>query len=205
MRTPHSPFLTLKAGLAAALALAALTRLAGGPAAGGLSGTLSGPQATKIQMVFIEKAAGAFPATTGVVIDQKNVKYTPHVSAVVAGSTVQFKTSDPALHNIYVWQDGEILTNTAMPPGSPDIGLKLDNAGPVRVTCVVHKEMKAWILVLQNPYFAEAKDGKFAIPALPPGKYTVKIWGEKLDDAALAKTFPVEVKAGGLSGFDIKP
>jgi len=201
------PILTstaLKTGALAVAAFALLSPLAGGPPAGGLSGTLGGPQAAKIQMVFIEKATGTFPATSGVVIDQKNIKYTPHLSAVVAGSTVQFKTSDAQLHNIYLWQEGETLTNTAMPPGSPLVSVKLDNPGPVRITCVVHKEMRAWILVLQNPYFAEVKEGKFAIPALPPGKYNVKVWGEKLDDAGLAKTFPLEVKAGGVSDFAIK-
>jgi plastocyanin len=194
----------IKTGALAAAALALLAPLAGTPPAGGVSGALSGPLAAKIQMVYIEKAPGVFPATTSVEINQKNIKYTPHLSAVVAGSTVLFKSNDPQLHNVYLRQEGETLINAAMPPGSPAVTVKLENAGPVRVSCSVHKEMLAWILVLQNPYFAEVKDGKFAIPALPPGKYAVRVWGEKLDDAALAKTFPLEVKAGGTSDFAIK-
>lgn len=204
MRTICNPSPALKAGLTAAIILAGLARLAATPPAGGLSGTLTGPQAAKIQMVYIERASGTFAPTPGVQINQKNVKYTPHLSAVVAGSTVQFQSSDPQLHNVYLRQNDETLSNAAMPPGAPPMSVKLESSGPVRVSCSVHKDMMAWILVLQNPYFAEVKDGKFAIPALPPGKYTVRVWGEKLDDAALAKTFPLEVKAGGVSDFAIK-
>ena len=204
MRTYCKPSPILKAGLAAAVVLAALTRLAGVPPAGGLSGTLTGPLAPKIQMVYIEKAGGNYAPTAGVEINQKNIKYTPHLSAVVAGSTVQFKSGDAQLHNVYLRQNDETLINAAMPPGAPAVSIKLENSGPVKVSCSVHKEMGAWILVLQNPYFAEVKDGKFTIPALPPGKYIVRVWGEKLDDAALAKTFPLEVKTGGAGDFAIK-
>lgn len=177
----------------ALFALAPLSR-SGGPA--GVKGTLSGPIATRVQMVYIENAPGNFPLTTGLIIDQKNIKYTPHISGIVVGSTVEFKTSDPQLHNIFVRQNGEMLTNTAMLPGFKNVPLTLNDPGVVRVTCVVHKEMVAWILVLQNPYFSLATDGAFTLPGVPAGKYTIKVWGEKLTDAEKAKSYPVEIKAG---------
>ena len=180
--------------IAAALCLLAPFSRSGGPST--VSGTLAGPVAARVQMVYIETAPGTFPLTTGVVIDQKNTKYSPHVSAVITGSTVEFKTSDVQLHNVFVRQNGEMLTNSAMPPGVPNVKLTLDNPGIARITCVVHKEMGAWILILQNPYFAEVKTGAFTITGLPPGKYTVKVWGEKLVEAEKAKAYPVEVKAG---------
>ena len=174
-------------------ALAPLSRT-GAPAA--VNGTLAGAAAARVQMVYIETAPGAFPPTAGLVIDQKNTRYSPHLSAVTAGSTVEFKTSDPQLHNVFVRQDGETLTNSAMPPGVPNVKLTLENPGVARVSCVVHKEMGAWILVLQNSYFAEVKSGAFTIPGLPAGKYTLKVWGEKLTEAEKAKGFAVEVKVG---------
>ena len=178
----------------AAAALLLATPRAAGPAA--VSGTLTGASAAKVQMVYIETAPGNFPPTAGAVINQKNLKYAPHVSAVVTGSTVNFKTSDAQLHNVFVRQNGETLTNTAMPPGSQDVPMTFEKSGVARVTCVVHKDMLAWILVLQNPYFGEAANGAFTLPGLPPGKYTLRVWGEKLTDAEKAKTYPVEVKAG---------
>lgn len=179
--------------LAAVAALLAVPRAAG-PA--DVKGTLSGAAAAKVQMVYIEKAPGVFPPSTGAVVDQVKLQYTPHITAVVAGSTINFKTSDPQLHNVFVRQNGETLTNTAMPPGAQNFPLTFEKAGVARITCVVHKDMLAWILVLQNPYFGEVKAGAFTLPGLPPGKYTLRVWGEKLTDAEKNKPYPVEVKAG---------
>ena len=58
--------------------------------------------------------------------------------------------------------------------------------------------MNAWIIVLQNPFFAiPAKDGTFTIDGLPRGTYTVRVWGEELSDQQKAK--PMTVIVGGAS------
>jgi hypothetical protein len=49
--------------------------------------------------------------------------------------------------------------------------------GEVAILCNVHPEMEAYILVLQNPYFAQLDgSGKFRIADVPPGDYVVKAW-----------------------------
>lgn len=46
--------------------------------------------------------------------------------------------------------------------------------------CNVHPEMEAYIVVLQNPYFAVVdKKGKFEILGIPAGEYTLKVWHPK--------------------------
>jgi hypothetical protein len=41
--------------------------------------------------------------------------------------------------------------------------------------------MNAYVGVLDHPYFAVTdKDGKFDLPNLPPGTYTIEAWHEKL-------------------------
>jgi hypothetical protein len=41
--------------------------------------------------------------------------------------------------------------------------------------------MNAYVGVMSNPYFAVTeKDGKFDLPNLPPGTYTIEAWHEKL-------------------------
>ena len=41
--------------------------------------------------------------------------------------------------------------------------------------------MEAWVVVLQNPYFAITdKSGVYSIKDLPAGTYTLKLWHEKL-------------------------
>ncbi len=47
--------------------------------------------------------------------------------------------------------------------------------------CDVHKEMSAYIVVLQNPFFAVTNErGEFVIKDIPPGSYMLRTWHEKL-------------------------
>jgi hypothetical protein len=47
----------------------------------------------------------------------------------------------------------------------------------VRMKCDVHPWMFAYVGVVEHPYFAVTdKEGKFTIPNLPPGKYTLEAY-----------------------------
>ena len=46
--------------------------------------------------------------------------------------------------------------------------------------CRIHPEMEAYIVVLQNPYFATTdRDGHFRIENVPPGQYSIGVWAPK--------------------------
>jgi len=135
-------------------------------------------------VVYIENIPGkTFPAPAKhPVMDQKNLVFHPHVLPVVAGTTVDFLNSDDVLHNVYSpdkcaesfnlgsWPKGQVRPYT----------FKKAECFAV-LLCNVHPEMEAFVPVLQNPYFAlSAKDGKYDIKDVPAGKYTLRIWHEKL-------------------------
>ena len=45
----------------------------------------------------------------------------------------------------------------------------------------VHNWMRAWIGVVDHPYFGvTGTDGAFTLRNVPPGTYTVAVWQEKL-------------------------
>ena len=53
----------------------------------------------------------------------------------------------------------------------------------IPVKCNVHSWMRAYIGVMEHPYFAvTGADGSFAWTNVPPGDYTVAVWHEKLGD-----------------------
>ena len=117
-----------------------------------------------------------------VVMNQKHLKFLPHVIPIVVGTTVDYLNSDDVLHNVFspdkcaekfnlgTWSKGKTRSYTYN-----DI-----DCGAVML-CNVHPEMEAWILVLQNKYFYKTdKDGKYAIKDVPPGKYELKVWHEKI-------------------------
>jgi plastocyanin len=53
--------------------------------------------------VYVDTVTGKeFPAPAqSVVMDQKNLKFAPHVLVVVKGTTADFLNSDPVGHNVY--------------------------------------------------------------------------------------------------------
>ena len=138
-----------------------------------IEGTLSVPKPDRA-VVYVEGVAGTF-AGAKAKIDQRNKVFYPYVLAVVKGTTVEFHNSDDLAHNVFGvgadefnlgnWTKGIVHEHT------------FNTLGEVTILCNVHQEMEAYILVLQNPFFAQPDSGgKFRIANVPPGEYVVTAW-----------------------------
>jgi Polysaccharide lyase family 4, domain II len=97
----------------------------------------------------------------------------------------------------------------AFPPGEAPIQ-RLPHVLPVVRGTLVHQrpfqklgpvhlpEINTWVIVVQNPYFTtsiDRKTGEFRINGVPPGAYTMRVWGERLSDAQNRRRFRVFVPA----------
>jgi plastocyanin len=169
------------------------------------AGSIAGQVATKAPklragvVVFLDKVSGSFrPPARPVTLDQKGMKFIPHVLAVLKGQTVLFTNHDPVSHNIFspdnekynlgTWGQGESKPHT------------FSTTGIYRQLCNVHPEMGGVIVVLENPYFAvTGDDGTFKIADVPPGTYTLKTWSEKLPQHSQQ----ISVSAGAQSNVHI--
>jgi plastocyanin len=151
-------------------------------------------------VVFLEKVGGSFrPPARPVTMDQKGMKFVPHVLAVQKGQTVLFTNHDNVRHNIFT-PDGDKYNLGAWGQGESKPHT-FSTLGVYRQLCNVHPEMGAAIVVLENPFFAvTGDDGKFTIPNVPPGRYTLKTWGEKLPETS----HEVTVAAGASTNLQIK-
>ena len=177
--------------------------------ASAIEGTLSGRALQKnVQIVYLEKVGtpDATKPTEGAVLDQRGNTYVPHVLPIVAGSSVEIRTSDPELHNVYAQQGDAVLFNSGMPAGAPPRTRVFEERGVVHLTCSIHKEMSAYVVVLQNRFFtAPGKSGAFRIDSVPPGTYKLRIWGERLDETLAAKSWDVTVPGSGAVTLSITP
>ena len=167
------------------LASALLSPAGGLEAEGGgsLVGTVTwGPQRLNNVVVYIEKVEGTFrPPEEAAVMDQKNLTFVPHVLPILIGTTVDFVNGDGVLHNLHAFLGRETLFNVAMPKFLKKKSMAFQREGVVLLLCDVHKEMSAYIVVLQNPFFAVTNErGEFVIKDIPPGSYTLRTWHEKL-------------------------
>jgi plastocyanin len=118
-----------------------------------------------------------------VVVDQHGCWFGPRVIAMQAGQSLKVLNSDPVTHNIHPRSKINREWNQNQPAGTQPIVRKFFNDPEVmiRVKCNIHAWMKAWIGVVDNPYFAVTKsDGEFNLKNVPPGTYTLEAWQEDL-------------------------
>jgi len=187
-----------------ALALAGASSLplfaADGTIAGAVKAT--GLSSSADAVVYVQQVPGSFktPAPPAL-MDQRKMQFIPHVLPVVLGTTVKFLNSDPTAHNVFS-PDFEKYNLGTWPEGqSKDRAFATCAKFPCAYTqlCRVHPEMEAFVIVLQNPYFAVSnKEGHFEITGVPPGSYTVGVWHAKLK----APPKPVTVEAGKAASVD---
>ncbi|MBI4178429.1 hypothetical protein HY522_03265 [bacterium] len=135
-------------------------------------------------VVYIDGLKAPVKDTSSVVsVNQKRLKFIPHVMPVQAGTRVAFKNSDSELHNIHAYDEkNKTLFNVAVLPDLASPARVYDKPGEILLKCDVHPEMSAYLLVLPNSYYAITdKKGRFKIAAAAPaaGPYTVKFWHEE--------------------------
>lgn len=131
-------------------------------------------------------------------IRQKGVQFSPRVSVIVKGTTVEFPNEDKIFHNVF----------SPSRPARFDLGLYRSGAsksvdfkreGVVDVFCNIHPEMSSRVLVVPSSHFATTDaQGKFRIDGVPPGTYPVVVWHP--NGTEVRKTLTVEAgKVAALS------
>lgn len=157
-------------------------------------------------VVYIEKVNRKFaPPDTPAVMDQKDLMFTPEVLPVLAGTTVKFVNSDAVLHDVFSPSPCGGQFDLGLFPGGQSRAHVFKHAGCAAIIlCDVHPEMQAWVVVLQNPYYAVTKsDGTYIIRNVPAGTYTLKAWYNYYEIQSVKVTVPAsgEVEVN----FQLKP
>ena len=119
---------------------------------------------------------------TPTVIDQKGCWFEPRVVGIQTGQIFKVTNSDPVTHNIHPRAEINRAWNQSQAPGAEPLTRKFIKPEiMIRVKCNIHNWMRAWIGVVDSPYFAvTGSDGSFTIPNIPPGTYTIEAWQEEL-------------------------
>jgi len=115
-------------------------------------------------------------------ITQQHEAFMPRVLAVTRGSTVDFPNADPFFHNVFSLSGAETFDLGRYPQGQTK-SKTFPKAGLIKVYCHIHSHMSATILVLDHPYFATPdSNGAFTLPNVPPGRYTIVGWHERVGE-----------------------
>jgi len=165
--------------------------------AGTVTGTVTatpGKYAANV-VVYVEGVKGATfkPPAEPAVMDQRNMAFVPHVLPIVAGTTVEFKNSDNVAHNVFSPDKCAGQFNLGnWPPGESKLYTFKKAGCAATILCIVHPDMKAYVVVLQNPYFAvTGADGAFELDGVPAGTYALRAWSEKFSSKPLRISVPM--------------
>src|SRR5262249_19727425 len=142
-------------------------------------------------------ASGRSPA----VIDQRKCEYWPPVLAVRAGTEVEFRNSDPLLHNVHAKDSGPLF-NFAMPVQGLTVRKGLPRSPEVlRLGCDVHPWMHAVVRTFNHPYFAltDAR-GHYRLSAVPAGRRKLGFWHPRFPE----KTIELEAWPSRTSQADLE-
>ena len=129
---------------------------------------------------------------------QEHKQFEPHVLVVPLGSLVEFPNRDPLFHNVFSLFNGKRFDLGLYEAGTTRT-VRFDRPGVCYIFCNIHPEMSAVVVVLDTPYYAVANTaGEIAIPNVPPGRYTLRVFHERcLPESLSALTREVTISSDG--------
>jgi hypothetical protein len=123
-------------------------------------------------------------SSSDVRLEHRGCRYIPHVFGMQAQQTLKVVNRDPTTHNTHVWAKNNREWNQSQPPGAADLEERF--ASPEVFFLFKdnqHPWEKAYVGVFSHPFFSvSATNGAYRISGVPPGKYTVVAWHERLGE-----------------------
>ena len=130
------------------------------------------------------------PEPAKAIMLMKNKRFEPRLVVVPVGGSVVFPNMDPILHNAFsVTGKNKFDLELYKKPKSRSRTFRYP--GIVRIYCNIHPQMSGFVVVRDNPFWAQASEqGRFSIAGLPTGTWVVKAWHARAREVTKTVTIP---------------
>lgn len=129
-------------------------------------------------------------------VEQKYLSFIPRFTVVQKGTRVFFPNRDDIPHHVGSSSPGNVFRVETASSGDPPGNHRFFTEGLVKLNCLIHAGMEAFVLVVPNSYYTKvAADGTFTLSGVPVGTRTLVFAGW---NAAVGQK-EVEVRAGELT------
>jgi plastocyanin len=134
-------------------------------------------------VVFLVSGAPMPPAHhERLAIHQRNARFAPDFLPIAVGQTVEMPNDDAIFHNVFSFSKPNDF-DLGMYPAGEKRRVTFSHPGVVKIYCSIHESMSGTIFVSPSPWFAVASaQGDFLISGAPPGRYTLRVWNERLPE-----------------------
>lgn len=166
------------------------------------------PAPDTVVVVLPQGAASAPPPPAGPtpVIEQRDIRFQPYVTAVTLNTTVRFINRDRFDHHVRSIPGGP-LGSIASPKNfefrlgaarggiEPAQELRMDAAGAIAIGCHLHGSMRGHIYVSPTPWVAVTDAaGRATVAGVPEGAAELRLWHP--DQLVAQAQVPVQITGG---------
>jgi carboxypeptidase family protein len=156
---------------------------------------LAGPRVGGAVVWITDIRSGkAFPLERRFELNNTNCTLDPYVQAIATGGTLNVGNDDRLVHtNRFInVGTGEVVGIAPFNDDGEVVPLDVfKEPAQIEVVSDRHPWTRAWIAVLDHPYYAQtAASGVFSIEGIPPGRYLVRAWHPSLGVADDSVTVP---------------
>jgi len=143
------------------------------------------------------------------IIAQQDMQFTPYVTVVRVGTEVKFPNYDKIEHHVKSFSPAKEFEIKPYQKVTPPPVL-FDKTGIIVVYCLFHEWMRAYVLVVDTPYFGKSDaSGVVTLDNLPEGKYEIRAWHPDMGTIKPALLQNINVTAQGTQqikfNFDFIP
>jgi plastocyanin len=143
------------------------------------------------------------------IIAQQNMQFTPYVTAVRVGTEVKFPNYDKIEHHVKSFSPAKEFEIKPYQKVTPP-PILFDKSGIIVVYCLFHEWMRAYVMVVDTPYFAKTDaSGAVNLDNLPDGKYEIRAWHPDMGYIKPPLTQTISVAGAGTQqikfNFDFVP
>lgn len=151
-------------------------------------------------VMMIESAAAPRAVPRGpYVMEQKQIAFQPHVLVVPVGAQVAFPNRDTVRHHVYSFSKAKRF-DLKLYGREDQRSITFDTAGVVALGCNIHDSMSGFIIVSATPFYAKTDaQGRVAIPDVPAGNVTLRLWSPSIRNAGNTLSRAALVPAAGYS------
>jgi len=137
--------------------------------------------------VFVKQAGVAHDSARrpeSAIMDQRDVRFVPHVLVVEKGASVEFPNSDVVAHHVYSFSRPNKFV-LPLYKGTPPAPVLLEFDGVVTLGCNIHDGMLGYIVVVDTNVFGTTDESGATSLSIDDDaiSYEVSIWSPRIRDS----------------------